>query len=185
MARLEEKLDGLVSLIKASQHVETAAPAQTATPLDSPDSFAVTPPSSTSNAVNDINHAESSANQPTEMPIPVGCGGTIIPHRDTGLPLDFDSNSLSVEEADEALELFRSKMLLHYPIVFIPPSLSSVDLRAQSPFLWLCVMAVSSKSYRKQISLGIEIRRTIARRMLLDGEISGDLLWGLLVYAAW
>lgn len=76
-------------------------------------------------------------------------------------------------------------MLHHLPILAIPTNLHSLELKAQQPFLWLCIMAVSLKCSTQQKALGLEIRRTMAYRIILEGERNLDLLQGLLVYAGW
>ena len=59
------------------------------------------------------------------------------------------------------------------------------DLRKESPFLWLCIMAFTTKSSERRKILIAEIRQVLATRIFAEGEKSVDLLQGLLLYASW
>jgi hypothetical protein len=51
--------------------------------------------------------------------------------------------------------------------------------------LWLVIRAISSKNSARQIALGVEIRKVLAREMLLEGTKNLDLLLGVLILASW
>jgi hypothetical protein len=76
-------------------------------------------------------------------------------------------------------------MLPYLPFIVLPASTTAQDLRQERPFLWLCIMAVSSKSSLQQMALGKEIRLTLGREVVLDGNRSLDLLLGVIVYVTW
>ena len=197
VARLEEKLDSLVSLIRANPNAMNSVADAPAT--GSPEPFVRTPESSAastshtsvSNPSADFSPgvslkdclAQSNSVTRSGLLHPCPLALRALDHNQ-GLP-NFDSSKLSHEEADDALLLFRSHMLAHYPIITIVRGVNASGLRAQSPFLWLCIMAVSLKSSLKQRSLGLEIRRTMAHRLIVEGERNIDLLQGLLVYSGW
>ena len=46
-------------------------------------------------------------------------------------------------------------------------------------------MAVASKSTEQQVALGKEVRLALGRKMLVEGDRSLDLLFGILVYTGW
>ncbi|KGO65244.1 hypothetical protein PITC_072390 [Penicillium italicum] len=87
-------------------------------------------------------------------------------------------------EAEENLTNFQTSKLPYFPFVYIPFKTSSELLRRERPFLWLCVMAVSSKSTAQQQILGTRIRQTIGQQMVVNSEKNIDLLLGLLTFIA-
>ena len=186
VARLEEKLDSLASLIRASP--QTSAHVYDGNSAGSAQLAPLTP-SSSSNATSTIQdpprvHTSQTRGRTLyrdgELPCPKG-----LSELDQATLPNFDSSKIAPEDADEGLLIFRSHMLSHYPIICIPGGVNAHGLRAQSPFLWLCIMAVTMKSSLKQRALGLEIRRQIAYRIIIEGERNIDLLQGLLVYAGW
>jgi hypothetical protein len=63
--------------------------------------------------------------------------------------------------------------------------ISPLTLPLANSVLWLVIRAISSKRSRRQITLGLEIRKVLAREMVIEGTRSLDLLLGLLVLASW
>lgn len=91
----------------------------------------------------------------------------------------------TLKEAEDSLNRFRNEMSKHSPVIILPASTMSQELRLERPFLWLCIMAISSKSSEQQVALGMEVRLTLGWKVLLEGEKSLDLLLGALTYVAW
>lgn len=91
---------------------------------------------------------------------------------------------ISDVEADNCFAYFRSK-LKYFPFMHIPSDLTVTRLREERPFLWLCILAVSTKSSARQISLGSKIRRLIAEKLLIHHERSIELLLGMLAFQGW
>jgi hypothetical protein len=111
---------------------------------------------------------------------------TSVTESDDGDKDIIDRGILSLEIAEKYLELFKSILTPHFPFVVISPQVSAVHLRQDKPFLFLAIM--SSASYDNmplQRSLGAEVKRAVASRIILNGEVSFDLLQGLLVFLAW
>ncbi|OOQ90361.1 hypothetical protein PEBR_04496 [Penicillium brasilianum] len=97
-----------------------------------------------------------------------------------------DRGLLNIEAAENYLESFKSILTPHFPFVVIPHQVSAVQLREEKPFLFLAIMASASyENILLQRSLGAEVRRAVASRIILNGEVSFDLLQGLLVFLAW
>jgi hypothetical protein len=70
--------------------------------------------------------------------------------------------------------------------VIIPPDVSVHHLRQNKPFLFLAILAAASyENMPLQRSLGAEVKKAVSARMILNGEVSFDMLQGLLVYLAW
>lgn len=93
---------------------------------------------------------------------------------------------LDLEIAENYLELFKTILTPHFPFVVIPHQISAIQLREEKPFLFLAIM--SSASYENmplQRLLGTEVKKAVASRIILNGEVSFDLLQGLLVFLAW
>ncbi|KIW11142.1 hypothetical protein PV08_10442 [Exophiala spinifera] len=94
---------------------------------------------------------------------------------------------LPFEEAEKCVDVFRTQMLRFFAFVHLPPDYTATKIRQHRPFLYLCIVAVVTKSTTKKMSLFKEIRRIVAHRMILDdaSEPDVDLLLGLLTYLTW
>lgn len=88
-------------------------------------------------------------------------------------------------EAEELLGFFRNEMLRYMPIITIPSSQGASELRQNWPFLWLCIMAITTRSSAKQTALGRAVRTRLGELMLVEGQRSLDLLYGTIVCVAW
>ncbi|KAK6533657.1 hypothetical protein TWF694_002590 [Orbilia ellipsospora] len=88
--------------------------------------------------------------------------------------------------ADRRLETFRREFVKYFPFVVVPLTISSEALRYDNPFLFLCIMAVTSfEDPILQRRLGREIKKQICDRLVMGLEVSMDLLQGLLVFVNW
>ena len=93
---------------------------------------------------------------------------------------------LSMEAAQSFIDIYRTDMTLHFPFVVIPPQVTATDLRQQKPFLFLAVLASAAYSNMPlQRLLGREFKKVIASRMITSGEVSFELLQGMMVFLAW
>jgi hypothetical protein len=166
-ARLEEKLDSLVSLIKAgSQSNEVISSALTAaiensTPYDTVLNVPVLTPVSTDDSM--------------------GSAYSLAVH--TGLR--DNSTKPSLVQAEEYLRSFQINNLQYFPFMYIPPTTSAQQLQQEKPFLWLCIMAVSSKSTSQQQALGSEIRHAVAHEVVVQLSRNLEFLLGILIFIAW
>ncbi|KAL2065657.1 hypothetical protein VTL71DRAFT_3327 [Oculimacula yallundae] len=122
-------------------------------------------------------------------------GGQFESSRSLSRPREVGNNSLSslvlqhlggLEAAGRRLEIFRRGFVNHFPFVVVPPTVSVEALRHDYPFLFLCVMTVTSfEDPPLQRRMGQEIKKQICDRLVMGHEASLDLLQGLLVYVAW
>lgn len=152
IASLEEKLDGLVSLLTSGSVVLNNY-------ADPAGQDRVTPSFSISNASSALHATIEAATS------------------------DDPSSGLS---SDECLTRFRTHMLKYFAFLHLTGDAKS--LRRERPFMFLCIMAVSSQSTQRKLELGEEIKRTLADRIFLDNDSSAiniDLLLGLLTFLAW
>ncbi|KAL3478144.1 hypothetical protein BJX99DRAFT_256695 [Aspergillus californicus] len=88
-------------------------------------------------------------------------------------------------DAELSLNRFRAVMLPTLPFIVIPPSLTSQELRRESPLLWLSIMAVASARPAQQCALSEEARAAFAREAYVVGSRNLDLLSAILVYTIW
>ncbi|KAJ5150701.1 uncharacterized protein N7500_010890 [Penicillium coprophilum] len=93
---------------------------------------------------------------------------------------------LDIETAKRYLSMFRTKLTPHFPFVVVPYDVSIEQLRLEKPFLCLAILASASyENMPLQRALGDEVKKVVASRMVIGGEISFELLQGLLVFLAW
>jgi hypothetical protein len=197
---MEQKLDGLVTLLAASHPQALPSAAPDSHPFLTPNSLS--PDTRTSEfgpiqipLVPVVPLEEKTQKCPcSENPIREG------PSKDTMMGVmapgprcqDFseERNLLVLDLNDEVaaalLENYQASMANYFPFVVIPSNTTAQQLRISKPFLFLSVMAVSSyqKTGRKT-TLSAEIMRRLSEQMLFKGEKSLDLLQGVLVYAEW
>ncbi|KAJ5790482.1 uncharacterized protein N7518_007493 [Penicillium psychrosexuale] len=93
---------------------------------------------------------------------------------------------LDVDTAERYLSTFKTKLTPHFPFVVVPPDVSFKQLHQEKPFLCLAILASASyENMPLQRALGDEVKKVVASRMVIGGEISFELLQGLLVFLAW
>jgi len=155
-------------------------------------------------AVNESTHYQGNANIPTRNQLErvsvLSSSNNLIhdvpfltPPSDniTGSPYnpptsDFDTcgEPRPVEAAEYLInfQTYKSKQL---PFLYIPSTIRAQQLRHERPFLYMCIMAVSSKSTSQQQALVRKIRQTVAQEIVVQCESNIDLLLGLLIFIGW
>ena len=189
-ARLEEKLDGLVSLIKAgaqSDAVPTDSQAIAPTYDSAQHSSVPTNDKSSPYGQTDIRSTTSALddqlpNPPALTPGSIESQGTLS---NPSPSLHHDTVEPSSREAEQCLTIFRIHKTEYFPFVYIPPTITADQLHQERPFLWLCVMMVASRSTSQQQALGNKVREKLAQEMVIKSEQNIDLLLGLLAYLGW
>ncbi|OJJ06457.1 hypothetical protein ASPVEDRAFT_87756 [Aspergillus versicolor CBS 583.65] len=185
-ARLEEKLEDLVSLLRAGVQPPGANPinlllGQFGQPGDLPASqTALSPPDSLDAALGNaarnvyaVPSSSSDANTPD-----VGGHTAVMPFSSPSEP--------TVLQAEEYLTMFQNQLLPYFPCVYIQPGISAQQLRRDRPFTWLCIMAVTCRSAVQRRALYQKIKDITAQQMVhnsLNTDI--DILLGLLIYLGW
>ncbi|RDW65074.1 hypothetical protein BP6252_10725 [Coleophoma cylindrospora] len=160
--RLEEKLDSLVSLIKAGGMPNAPTNGQSDGGPSSRNGDLYRSPMLT----------------PTDSPM-------ASQQRSPSSGIDDAAVEISPVDAEEYLANFRTLNLKYFPFCYISPAAGAQQLRQERPFLWLCIMAVSSKSKPQQQLLTSKIRQTVAQEIVVNSEKNIDLLLGLLVFIGW
>ena len=99
-------------------------------------------------------------------------------------PDPIDQGLLTIEEAIQCLASFGA-LQEHFPCVDMRV-MDFEHLRRSRPFLFLCILA-STTSLKPDVcaKLDVQVRETIAQRVIIQAEKSVDLLEGTLVYLAW
>ena len=97
-----------------------------------------------------------------------------------------DTGILDLDQAEMLLQHFKVNMAPHFPFVLITPQTTTDVLRRNKPFLLLAVLAAASfNNMPLQRQLGKEVKRAISNRIIMEGEVSFELLQGLLIHLAW
>ncbi|KAH6609173.1 hypothetical protein Trco_002519 [Trichoderma cornu-damae] len=180
-AKIEERLNGLVSLLKASSGDLSGAqrdpPSQDGANEDlrtEDSSDRISPFSSPSSAIPDIsNQANTWTIDPTYNSFtPKSC----ICHPDT-------MEAPPPPESDEVLlDYYRKNLQPVHPFVVIPPNVSAAVLAARRPFLMAAVRMVGSlRSTRSMRAQMYRLMKHLADHMLIRSEKSLDLLLGIIV----
>ncbi|KIM97835.1 hypothetical protein OIDMADRAFT_182203 [Oidiodendron maius Zn] len=188
--KLEEKLDGIVSLLKASHEIgsayehSTTASVRSVNLLDQELKVSSMPPENL-NRSSHVQFAQpgvwSRQHAPTSAPEVQDAHA-----RTFNGPEWISSNPLPTEEeAAVLLKTFRDETGLFFPFISIPKSTSVGAFRRERPFTYLAIIAVSTMKYPQGSELGKIIIKQVAERVFVDGERSIDLLLGILTLAAW
>jgi hypothetical protein len=187
-AQLEEKLDGIVSLLKSATQSAPIAADLNATATWGFGHGNNIQANSTTPSHSQIEGPANGASY-DHLPDPTLLTLATTDSRDTSyrsptstIPCAFEP---SPHEAEEYLRIFRTQKSKYFPFTYIPSATSARQLLQERPFLWLCIMAISSKSTSQQLALGSKIRHILGRKMLLEHEKNIDLLLGLLAYIGW
>lgn len=67
----------------------------------------------------------------------------------------------------------------------MPPEMTAAKLKEEKPFLWLCIMNITSMSVPQHIILKERVRSELASRIILGHDRGMDILQGLVVYIGW
>ncbi|KAL2136530.1 hypothetical protein VTI74DRAFT_3075 [Chaetomium olivicolor] len=95
------------------------------------------------------------------------------------------TEQLTPEEAEENLSEFRVHNAFSCPFLYLPPGMTSTQLREERPFVWFNIMVVTTKSPAQQRLVSQAIKQHLAQDMVLRDEKSMDLLWGILIFTSW
>jgi hypothetical protein len=157
-AQLEEKVDGLFSLLRSQANFADRQPGVSS---GSPVLFA----------------------PPTQVGIPTPRSNFNL--SPSSIYEDVSIYKIPDPLAEENLNTFRRAFLPFFPFVQIPTALSACDLRLQKPFLWLVIMSLTTKSASRQLAMGDTIRQIVSSKVVAEHEKSLDILLGLICYLAW
>ena len=201
-ARLEEKIDGLLSLLKpgipndglgAAELVASSnAVSATTAPYDSAYHSNVQTSTETSpSAHTEVGSAEAGSaarsvhNHVRESSEAAQATSSTVTAASSQTPISHDTMEPSLAEAEMCLTAFRVYKAKYFPFVYVPPTMTAQQLRCERPFLWLSIMTISSNSIARQQELGGKLRDILAQELLHTSGQNIDLLLGLLAYIGW
>lgn len=187
-AHLEEKLDDLVSLIRSQAAVKGAHDGVSTTST-SDAAFGQPPTGTPLAAVASI----SSLSSPTTL-VPsnphtsdMWCMNA-VPGKTSpvsGCPGSEYDHYFPNDVAEDNLARFRHVSLRFGPVVYLPSTITSEQLRQTRPLLWLGIMASTTRSTKEAHAVGDQICQIISQKVLVESERSMDILQGLLVFLKW
>ncbi|KAI1141952.1 hypothetical protein F5Y05DRAFT_369263 [Hypoxylon sp. FL0543] len=172
-ARLEEKLTELVSCLQAKQGAEERDRDETLGSIGEQAGFepeADTPsvaslgPATATNSLGGITLPNAAKTAESEISFP---------------------DEPSTSEAEELVKKFREESIGFFPFLYIPPHVTSHQLREMYPFLWLNIVCTKLSSAKRRYALGDQIRSMVIQKVVIDREKSLDLLLGLLTFVGW
>ncbi|KAK4097264.1 hypothetical protein N658DRAFT_500654 [Parathielavia hyrcaniae] len=95
------------------------------------------------------------------------------------------AKKITPQEAEDNLAQFRAHNAYSCPFLCLPPGMTSDQLSRERPFLWLNIMAATTRSLPQQRLMNQAITQHLALEMVVGDQRSMDLLWGLLVFMSW
>ncbi|KAL6412182.1 fungal specific transcription factor [Ilyonectria robusta] len=97
-----------------------------------------------------------------------------------------DRGLLPMETATELFARYNNKMIHHLPAVILPSTVSAAELRKTKPLLFLAIMTASSSEIPNlQRQLVEELRRELARKTIIEGEKSLEIVQALQLAVIW
>jgi len=95
------------------------------------------------------------------------------------------TDELDPYEANGCVELFRNVYLPFFPLITLPISTGWKELKANRPLLWLCIVAVTSRSTAQSQALSLRAKEIISKRLFVDGERDLEMLLGVIILVTW
>lgn len=191
-AQLEEKLDDLVSILRASQsqtYPQSGQDEQSSTQLVRADTLPNGPtdtrqfPSrldSLATAATSSPSATSAFKLPN-TPLPPGLAPEAPKPAVRRSELPYDP---SPAEANARLDKFRGWLpLLGY--MYLPPDLRAEDLRRDRPVLYSVIMNLTCMNVAEQQAMSESIKKDIVLRVYVDYERSLDLILAIVTFLSW
>ncbi|TQV96293.1 hypothetical protein V2A60_003287 [Cordyceps javanica] len=184
-AQIEERLNGLVSLLQASGELPHQTPGQQegSTPDEYDDSNLTSSQMTESPIANNTTQTQK-LQSPKEWHIPstynsFGAANCICRPEPGDAPPPPETD-------DVALETYKSQLQHLYPFVIIPASVTAAQLGATRPFLMSAIRMVTSfRSLRSMRAQMYALKKHISDYMLIRSERSMDLLLGIIVILGW
>ncbi|OAA37907.1 hypothetical protein NOR_06984 [Metarhizium rileyi] len=184
-AQLEEKIEDLVSMLRAT-HDSGPRTAPSYTPLSNTSSqpFASRLDSLAAAATSNPNRSQAQS-KPSFCASHECLSSGLSPSRNTSNLSGADRRpEPTPEEAEAYFAKFR-QWLEAAPFMHIPVDMTAAALRREKPFLWTCIMSLTSMSTPQQRILREKIRQDVADRLVVDGDRSMDMLQGLVAFLTW
>lgn len=187
-AQLEEKLEDLVSILRATQKGDQKAL----------DAYASTKPSTgvhpsslphlfPTSRLDSLAAAATADTPPRPEPAKSFCI-TQSSCIDSAIPNISSDAYVRPEPTPEEAEIYIGKFrdwLKNFPFMHLPSNITADALRKERPFLWIAIMNMTSMSLPQQQILRDKVRQELADRMIFNNDRSMDILLGLIAYISW
>ncbi|KAK6466014.1 transcription factor activity protein [Scheffersomyces coipomensis] len=98
---------------------------------------------------------------------------------------------LTLEEAEERLQIYRSKIYDIHQLIEIPQHVTAHELSKHQPFLFNAIMSITNTVYQKEIPLDKALKidnaafQTISTEVMVAGTKSDELVKALLLLCIW
>lgn len=199
-AKLEQKIESLVSLLANSQGVnlnlQQLTPPESHSQVELPPPAQEVPTTACSGPTIPWEPLFTRQHLPTSprTQVPPGSlqiqGTTILHVENPPIPSKqhFSSSiwTLPEHESEVLLTKFRECFLPHFPFIIIPASMSIAELKIHKPHVLKAAWTVASQDNRKrQIEMGKDLMVDISMSMLVRGEKDLDMLQSLILMNAW
>ncbi|SPJ85886.1 uncharacterized protein FTOL_11669 [Fusarium torulosum] len=191
-AQLEEKLEDLVTILRAAQpsngHLQSSSAGNSSPLTNSSNMGHLT--SRLESLATAAASSSSSEIQPRSYPAPhsYGSRSTVDTHSRTSPSSVSEDTSALAEPTPEEAEVYLNKFrewLKNFPCMILPDDMTAAALRKEKPFLWLCIMNITSMVVEQQMKMKDRVRQEMASRILVHHERSLDCLQGLICYLTW
>ncbi|RFU26585.1 hypothetical protein B7463_g9755, partial [Scytalidium lignicola] len=169
--QLEQKVDGLMTLLGSSQRAPSAPEAYSTT-----EHFDRNLIQRTGSSDSNIDFAVSNVHSPR------------ISLQDQASSTELSANSFTSygQDAEELLRIYREEVSVYFPFVIFPSEMSAQDLAAQKPLVWKVIVIITAvQCPPMQVSLGKSVVEDIVTSLMLHGKNSFELLQAILLYATW
>ncbi|KAL2858574.1 hypothetical protein BJY01DRAFT_723 [Aspergillus pseudoustus] len=160
-AQLERRLDELTSLLQGSARANNAVAATPDSPL-----------------------SDSGLSRGTQTSGPSQQSTKPSSPRSSSIDNRSRAPTSRIAEDDEVLTSFRAR-LRYFPFIHLAPPYCAADIKADSPYLWRCMVLLHCKDVQRRNDLHTELKEVLAKALLADCKRSFDLLQTVLVYLAW
>jgi hypothetical protein len=190
-AALEQKLESIVNMLQQTQATQAAPSAMLRQAQDSSSNNIFQPhlnPSPPSNAPPTPVASTTSAATPEFPDTFPDVDPCIVSTPQESIQVTPELKNYPKEtnaELQSMLNEYRTDWIRFFPVAIIPPETTVQQMQDKRPFLWLVIRACCSKSHARQDALGQQVRMQTAQTLLMDCTRNLDLLFGLMVYAAW
>lgn len=107
---------------------------------------------------------------------------------DEEMELDvIDRSLLTLETADKLLDRYRDELFMHFPALPLARDMTAARFRKEKPLLFLAIIAAASSSMHValQKELHRETLRQIAKKAVVKGEKSLEIVQAIIAIATW
>ena len=190
VGKLEEKVDGLVSLLSSTRNTESIQPLlngiTSANQSLSSASFPSLPTTLIGSQVQQISTRPLVINEnPKSQYASLRPAPALTPSNGNSDSLLSSSFMPSFDEANDLLAVFRDHLTRQFPFIALSPSTSAENLYQERPLFYISILAVTSHDTVQQQGLGKIIMKQLSERVFEKGERNLDLLLSALTYASW